>query len=361
MLGFFVIIPFKMCYQSSVPGKKLFVGSALFAGLALLWADQKASTVSTPITLKYPATFKEPTLPADNALTKERADLGEKLFHDTILSIDGTVSCAACHVEEFAFSDDVDLSRGFEGRLGKRNSPPLFNLAWKEHFFWDGRAKTVREQVLQPIQDHLEMAANLRRVIDRLNRRKAYRDDFEKAYGPGPITSKTLALALENYLLTIVSGNSKYDQFLAGEARLTPEEEAGRQLFFTPPQKGGAGCFECHSGPQFSDFEYRNNGLPVVHDLQDLGRFQVTGQKSDRLLFATPSLRNIEITSPYMHDGRFAKLEQAVAHYAGPLHGSPTLDSKLKPEGLDLDAKKQAALVAFLKTLTDPRFIEEEE
>ncbi len=339
---------------------KIIICSTLVAGLAFLWADHQPPAGSTPVTLKYPASFQKPKLPADNALTKERVALGERLFHDTILSIDGTVSCAACHVVEFAFSDDVDLSRGFEGRLGKRNSPPLFNLAWKEHFFWDGRARTVREQVLQPIQDHLEMAANLKSVIYRLNRRKSYREDFEKAYGPGPISSETLALALENYLLTLISGDSKYDRFMAGKAKLTPQEEAGRKLFFTPLQKGGAGCFECHSGPHFSDFDYRNNGLPIIEDLKDFGRFQVTGKKEDRLLFSTPSLRNIAITSPYMHDGRFAKLEEAVAHYNSPLHRSPTLDSKLKPNGLKFDDQKTAALVAFLRTLTDPQYSEEE-
>jgi len=339
---------------------KVIICAALVAGLAFLWADHQPPAGATPVTLAYPANFQKPKLPADNLLTKERVALGERLFHDTILSIDGTVSCAACHVVEFAFSDDVDLSRGFEGRLGKRNSQPLFNLAWKEHFFWDGRAKSVREQVLEPIQDHLEMAANLDRVVSRLNRKESYREDFQKAYGPGPISSETLALALENYLLTLISGDSKYDQFLAGKAQLTPEEEAGRKLFFAPHQKGGAGCFECHSGPHFSDFEYRNNGLPITEDLQDFGRFQVTGKQEDRLLFSTPSLRNIAITSPYMHDGRFAKLEEAVGHYQKPLHRSATLDARLQPTGLNFGAAETASLVAFLRTLTDPQFAEED-
>ena len=310
--------------------------------------------------LSYPKSFGKPKLPKDNALTKERSALGERLFHDTILSIDGTVSCAACHVTEFAFSDDVDLSRGFEGRLGQRNSPPLFNLAWKDHFFWDGRAKSVREQVLQPIQDHLEMAANLNRVLFRLNRKKSYRQDFAKAYGPGQITRETLSLALENFLLTIVSGDSKYDRFVAGKEKLSKLEESGRKLFFTTHDKGGAGCFQCHSGPHFSDFAYRNNGLPPAEDLNDLGRFKVTKKSKDKLLFSTPSLRNIALTSPYMHDGRFAKLENAVEHYNSKPHLSPTLDSQLKTGGLSLTKTEQEALVAFLETLTDPQFVAEE-
>lgn len=355
-----MIIPARMCYFSSVFGPKALVFFALVTGLAFLGADQGAPVDATPVTLKYPATFKKPRLPADNLPTRERAALGERLFHDTILSIDGTVSCAACHVAEFAFGDDVDLSRGFEGRLGKRNSQPLFNLAWKEHFFWDGRAKSIREQVLQPIQDHLEMAANLNRVMDRLNRDKSYRDDFDKAYGPGPITSGTLALALENYLLTLISGDSRYDRFRSGQAELTPLEEEGRKLFFTPHLEGGAACFECHGGPHFSDFKFRNNGLPVMPDLKDFGRFEVTGKDEDRLLFSTPSLRNVAITPPYMHDGRFAKLEDAVAHYNKPPSRSPTLDSKLQADGLGMDHRQTAALVAFLRTLTDPQYAAEE-
>jgi len=330
--------------------------AGLAAGFAWLSAQDKAPVGSTPIAFETPSGFPKPDLPADNVLTKERVALGEKLFHDTILSIDGTISCAACHVVEFAFSDDVDLSRGFEGRMGIRNSMPLFNLAWKEHFFWDGRAKTIREQVLQPIQDHLEMAANLDRVIYRLNRRKEYRQAFQKTYGKGPVTKEKLGLALENYLLTIVSHDSKYDRVLAKKETFTKEEERGRKLFFTPHAKGGAGCFECHSGPNFSDHRFRNNGLPLIEDLDDQGVFQVTGKKEDKLKFATPSLRNIAITSPYMHDGRFAGLKEAVAHYNSPLHQSETLDERLKPDGLGLSEEDLAALVTFLETLTDPQF-----
>ena len=331
----------------------------LLIGLSLLRAEREPPQESNSTLLVYPERFGKPTLPTDNILTKERIALGERLFHDTILSIDGTVSCAACHVVEFAFSDDVDLSRGFEGRLGKRNSLPIFNLAWKDHFFWDGRAKTVREQVLQPIQDHLEMAANLNQVIYRLNRRQSYREDFKSAYGPGKITSETLSLALENYLLTIVSGDSKFDRALEKKVKLNPLEDKGRTLFFTSHEKGGAGCFECHSGPHFSDFAYRNNGLRPDQDLNDLGRYQITGKKKDKFLFSTPSLRNIAITSPYMHAGRFEKLTEVIEHYNNPAHQSPTLDPALKKLGLRLKAEEKKALISFLQTLTDPQFIDD--
>ena len=201
-----------------------------------------------------------------------------------------------------------------------------------------------------------EMAANLDRVIYRLNQRKSYRQDFKKAYGPGPITKEKLGLALENFLLTIVSHDSKYDRVVAQKATPTKHEKRGRFLFFTPHKKGGAGCFECHGGPHFSDFEFRNNGLSLVDDLNDFGVFKVTGKEKDKLKFVTPSLRNIAITEPYMHDGRLPKLEDVVKHYNSPLYKSPTLDPKLKAEGLGLSKEDQAALVAFLKTLTDPKF-----
>ena len=330
--------------------------AGILVGLSCLQAETAPPLGSTLVPFPESEVFKKPNLPADNVLTAERIALGERLFHDTILSTDGTVSCAACHVIEFAFSDDVDLSRGFEGRLGKRNSMPLFNLAWKNHFFWDGRSKTIRDQVLQPIQDRLEMAARLDHVIRRLNRRKSYRADFQKAYGPGPITKKELGLALENFLLTITSDDSKYDRVIAKKETFTKAEERGRTLFFTRHQEGGAGCFECHSGPHFSDAQFRNNGLTLDAERNDLGVYQTTKKESDKLRFLTPSLRNIGITSPYMHDGRHAKLKDVVTHYNQPLSQSPTLDPKLKAEGLALSEEEQNALVAFLKTLTDPKF-----
>jgi len=310
---------------------------------------------NTPYQLKYSQRFTAPSLPQDNILTKERIALGERLFNDTILSIDGTVSCAGCHVSDFAFADDRRFSRGFEGRLGKRNSMPLFNLAWKSHFFWDGRENRLRDQVLVPIQDHQEMAANLNQVIFRLNRRGGYLREFENTYGQGPVTTQKLSLALENYLLSLTSDQSKYDLVAEKKENFTPEEAQGQKLFFQKPSLGGAGCFQCHGGSQFSDFKFRNNGLEHT---EDLGRYQVTGKNSDKGLFQTPSLRNIELTAPYMHDGRFETLEEVIAHYNGPPHKHPTVDKLVPSKGLNLSPANQKALIAFLKTLTDPRYNE---
>lgn len=328
---------------------------SLLAGLPVLWLAAERESQSTPKPLKFSKHFPEPNLPADNELTEERIALGERLFNDTILSIDGTVSCAACHVSDLAFSDDQRVSRGFEGRTGTRQSMPLFNLAWKTHFFWDGRKDKIRDQVLEPIQDHREMAANLNNVIFRLNRRKAYQDEFANTYGPGPVTVTKLGLALENYLLSLISDQSKYDDVVAGKAKLTPEEERGRKLFFSKSALGGAGCFQCHSGATFTDSEFRNNGLKHT---DDLGRHRVTGKDVDKGLFVTPSLRNVELTAPYMHDGRFETLEEVIKHYNGPVHKSLTVDPTLPSSGLGFTEADQKALIAFLKTLTDPRFNE---
>lgn len=296
--------------------------------------------------------------PADNTHSPARKALGERLFHDARLSVDNTVSCAACHLPEFAFADDRPLSRGFEGRTGLRNSPPLFNLAFKDHFFWDGRVQTLREQVLVPIQDHREMAANLDYVITRLNRDKSLRQEVSKAYGDYKLTKKNLALALENYLLSIVSFDSPYDQSLTGKKVLTEIETKGKDLFFSPVSLGGAGCFTCHSGPTFTDHQFRNNGLKPGPN-GDRGRFAITRKPKDRDRFVTPSLRNIALTAPYMHDGRFDSLEEVLAHYHRKPHPSPTLAPELPKQGLQLSQSDQQALISFLKTLTDPQFIDE--
>ncbi len=314
----------------------------------------------TPFQFKTNRHFPRPQLPLDNPLLKERVTLGEDLFHDSILSIDGTISCAACHDSNLAFSDERKLSEGFNGRLSKRHSMPLFNLAWKSSFFWDGRAASLREQVLEPIQDPREMAANLRRIIARLNRSRKYSQAFTKAFGPGQVTSEKLALALENYLLTLTSYDSKFDQAIAGKKNLSESEQRGMKLFFTEyeprNQQYGADCFHCHGGANFSDHQFHNNGLKPT---QDLGRFSVTKDPKDRFHFSTPSLRNVGLTPPYMHDGRFATLAEVVEHYSSGIHRSETLDPNLAKHprvGLQFSEQAKADLVAFLKTLTDPKY-----
>lgn len=315
----------------------------------------------TPYQFKMSSTFPVPALPRDNPLTQERVALGERLFNDTALSRDGTLSCASCHPRETAFSDPRQFSLGVEGRAGTRHSMPLFNLAWKKDFFWDGRAPSIREQVLVPIQDHLEMDENLENVAANLQKTTAA--DFEKAFGTAEVTPQRIGLALENFLLTLTSHDSRFDRAMRGAEKLSPEEQRGFELFMMErePRMGslGADCFHCHGGALFTDHQFRNNGLPI--DEKDQGRFKVTQSALDRGTFSTPSLRNIALTAPYMHDGRFKTLEEVLDHYSEGVQRTDTLDPNLAKHpdgGLHLTADDKKALIAFLKSLTDRAFEE---
>jgi len=315
----------------------------------------------TPFPFKMSGTFPLPALPRDNPLIVERVALGERLFNDTALSRDGTLSCASCHPRETAFADPRKLSVGVDGRIGTRHGMPLFNLAWKPSFFWDGRARSLREQVLVPIQDHLEMDETLDHVVRKLG--KDYGGGFERAFGSTEVTPERIGLALENFLLTLTSHDSKFDRAMNGGEKLSPEEQRGFELFMMErePRMGslGADCFHCHGGALFTDHQFRNNGLAI--DAADLGRFKVTKSAIDRGTFATPSLRNVAVTAPYMHDGRFSTLEQVMDHYSEGVQRTDTLDPNLAKHpvgGLHLTAEDKRSLIAFLKTLTDIRFTE---
>ena len=319
-----------------------------------LWLPEKF----TPYRFTMSATFPVPDLPRDNPLTEERVALGKALFNETALSRDGTLSCASCHVANFAFTDARRFSLGVRGQKGTRNSMPLFNLAWKTSFFWDGRAPSLRAQALMPIEDHTELDETLDRVSAKLTATKEYPPLFSSAFGTPEITAEKLGLAIEQFLLTLTAFNAKFDHALRGKAVLSDDEKRGFELFMTEfdPRTGqrGADCFHCHGGPLFSDHQFHNNGLIPNED--DAGRFRITKLESDRNKFATPSLRNVARTAPYMHDGRFATLDEVVAHYSTGMHRSPTLDPNLAkhPEGgLQLSAADQRALVAFLRTLTE--------
>jgi cytochrome c peroxidase len=312
----------------------------------------------TPYRFTMSGTFPIPDLPRDNPLTEERIALGKALFNETALSRDNTLSCASCHVANFAFTDARRFSLGVRGQKGTRNSMPLFNLAWKTSFFWDGRAPSLRAQALMPIEDHTEMDETLDRVTAKLAATKEYPPLFAAAFGTPEITSEKLGLAIEQFLLTLTSYDAKFDRALRGKAVLGDDEKRGFELFMTEfdPRTGqlGADCFHCHGGPLFSDHQFHNNGLIPTDD--DTGRHRITKLESDRHKFATPSLRNIARTAPYMHDGRFATLEEVVAHYSTGMHRSPTLDPNLAKHpagGLQLTPADQRALVAFLRTLTD--------
>ena len=320
--------------------------------------------IFTPYQFQMSATFPIPDLPRDNPLTVERVALGKTLFFDKQLSINNAQSCADCHAPEKAFSDGRRTARGAEGEFGTRNSMPLFNLAWKKEFFWDGRAKSLREQVLQPIQNPIEMHESITnlctklRVTDKID----YANLFAAAFGSPEITAEKISLALENYLLTLTSFNAKFDRVLRGEEKFTAQEQRGFELFSTEydPRRGqfGADCFHCHGGPLFQSQSFANNGSDGA--FTDIGREKVTGKASDRGKFSVPSLRNVELTAPYMHDGRFRTLEDVIRHYSTGIPRSATLDPNLAKHpdgGVPLTESDKRALVAFLKTLTDAQFV----
>jgi cytochrome c peroxidase len=318
----------------------------------------------TPYQFQISATFPIPDLPRDNPLMVERVELGKKLFFDKRLSINDRQSCADCHSPEKAFTDGRRTSRGTEGQLGERNAMPLFNLAWKNEFFWDGRADSLRQQVLQPMQNPLEMHQTLTNLVVKLaHANDNYPALFTAAFGSPEITSEKISLALENYLLTLTAFDSKFDRVLSGQEKFTPEEQRGFELFSTEydPRRGqyGADCFHCHGGPLFQSQSFANNGLDDA--FSDIGRAKVTGKTSDIGKFAVPSLRNVALTAPYMHDGRFQTLEEVVEHYCTGVKRSPTLDPNLArhPDGgVPLSEEDKKSLVAFLKTLTDTKFLQ---
>lgn len=307
-----------------------------------------------------------PDLPEDNPLTVQGVKLGRMLFYETMLSKDDSQSCASCHRQEHAFSDTTRFSLGVEGRPGKRQAMSVFNMAWNSNeFFWDGRAHLLRDQAILPIQDELEMNETLGNVITKLTDSKMYRDQFTKVYGDDDITVDKMAKALEQFMFSIVSHDSKYDQWKAGLVEFTESEERGRLLFeaeYNPffPEFSGADCAHCHGGANFENDQYMNNGLDSDEDFADIGREAATMNPLDRAKFKVPSLRNIELTTPYMHDGRFTTLEEVINHYNEGIHPSTTIDPAIlttSETGLFLTDMDKVDLINFLKTLTDQSMI----
>ena len=340
---------------------------ALFAVLALVVSCKPEPTVypaPTPFQWVQKPFFPPPVVRTDNPLTIEGIELGRHLFFDKRLSGDNTQSCASCHNQSLAFTDNGRrYSVGITGAVGTKNSMPLFNLTWSNRFFWDGRASSLRQQVLLPIEDPIEMHDNLANVVGELERTPIYPAMFGKAFGDESINAERVAKALEQFVLSIVSTDSKFDRFRINPILnpLTPSEQRGLDLFmreFSPPGSNrpkGADCFHCHGTHLFTVNNFTNNGLDAN---PALGFQLVTSNPHDRGKFKTPSLRNVALTAPYMHDGRFNTLEEVIEHYNSGLQASPTIDINLKSTGigLGLSAQDKADLVAFLHTLTDTVF-----
>lgn len=307
---------------------------------------------------RIPSHFPQALWPQDNPLTEAGLALGAELFRDPRLSITNTQSCSSCHQLDHGMAEARQVSRGAEGLLGTRNAMPLSNLAWKPGYFWDGRAATLREQVLVPIQDPREMHELLDRVAAKIADRAP---QFQAAFGDATITAERIAMALEQFLLSLVAANSKLDRALTRNEPLSAEEQRGFTLFFTEsdPARGikGADCFHCHGGAQLTNYQFLNNGLDRPDEMLDEGRARITKQPADRAKFAVPSLRNVALTAPYMHDGRFATLEEVIDHYNSGVKASPTLDPNLAKHlrfgGLGLDRADKQALIAFLHALSE--------
>lgn len=309
---------------------------------------------TTPYALNIPAGWSAFDIPENNPMTQEGVALGRKLFYDPILSGNNTQSCASCHQLQYAFSDTSALSVGIDGLVGTRNAMPLINLGWQRKFFWDGGAADMESQVLGPVQNPVEMHEDWTNAIHELNDDPAYRSLFFQAFETNEITVPLVIRAIAQFERTMISGNAKYDQYTRNELSLSPLEMEGLAVF-TDPLKGD--CNHCHSlGTTFSDFEFRNTGLDSIP--VDAGRYLITLNESDRGKFKTPSLRNVELTAPYMHDGRFQTLMQCITHYNTGFHYSSNLDvNLLTAQKGRMSNQDMIALEAFLKTLTDWDFI----
>lgn len=312
---------------------------------------------NNPVDFEVPANFPQPFYDlTENPLTEEGIKLGKKLFYDGALSSDGMVSCGFCHQQPSAFTQHGHVvSHGVNDRVGKRNALPIFNVAWLKTFFWDGGVNHLDFAPINALEEPTEMDESLENVLKKLNASAEYRADFKRAYGTDNITSADFLKSLSQFMLTLVSANSRYDKYVRNEGEtLTPVELKGLQLF---EQK----CSSCHATDLFTDGSYRNNGLTTDFQL-DKGREEITLDVADRGKFKVPSLRNVEYTAPYMHDGRFEILEEVLEHYSTGIQKSETLDSIFSKErnvGLKLSPEEQESIISFLKTLTDHAFLKD--
>jgi cytochrome c peroxidase len=290
----------------------------------------------------------------ENADIKTKAALGKKLFSEKILSKDSSVSCASCHIPKFAFADTVAFSIGIEGKLTKRNTPSVLNMKNRPYFFWDGRAVSLEEQALMPIQNPDEMGLPIEEAVKRLNASAEYKMLFQKIFRQKP-TAKNLAAAFAAFEQTLETVDSKFDDWSNNLGKLTAAEERGRQLFVGDKAK----CFDCHRMEDFTTDEFKNIGLYNGAALNDAGLYNITKKESDRGKFKTPGLRNIAVTAPYMHNGMFKTLEEVVDYYNNPgkfIKDPINIDEALK-QPLGLSDKEKKDIIAFLKTLTDKAYL----
>jgi cytochrome c peroxidase len=322
----------------------------------------------TPYTLHLPATLpKSFIIPADNPLTVEGVDLGRHLFYETRLSRNNTMSCGSCHQQPLAFTDGKALSTGINRLQTKRGSMSLANMLWFSQFNWDGSATSLEEQALKPLEDPLEMHQPVAEAVNKLQQTERYPPMFEKAFGSATITKENILKALAQFQRTLISGNSRYDRYLQKKEVFTPDEVEGMALFMTHPDPStntrGGNCGDCHGGVLLTTRTFHNNGLDF--EPKDNGLGDISGKATDNGKFKSPSLRNIALTAPYMHDGRFKTLEEVLDHYNEHIRfNTPNLDPLITeasnmPNGrsLGLTSEEKRKIIAFLHTLTDTTFI----
>mgnify|MGYP000881321252 CR=1 FL=1 len=341
-----------------------------FAGVVFISSGLIQSYVinnAEPYVLQYPVNFGSRfSIPADNPTTKDGVYLGRLLFYEKALSANNNISCESCHQQKHAFTDGKVFSVGTDGSLTARNSMSLANLLWVRNFFWDGRSTSLEAQAKFPLTDTHEMGQSLQESSKKLNDIALYPPLFRKAFGSSHITEDKILKALAQFERTLISADSNYDRYLAGKYNPTDQELRGLLLFERSPNPKngtrGANCGHCHGGVKTYKELFHNNGLDSVSI--DKGREQITGQSTDRARFRVPTLRNIMLTAPYMHDGRFRTIEQVLDHYNAHIQKSATLSSFLQNtsnemggQNLALTKSEKADLTAFLGMLTDSTFI----
>jgi len=300
--------------------------------------------------MEIPSGFDEIIFPTDNTFSKKRWELGKMLFYDEIMSADTTISCASCHDQSLAFSDDRIISPGVGENLGDRNAPSLANVAYHPYFTREGGVPTLEFQVLVPIQEHAEFAFNIVLIVDRLKNDSSYVRLARKAYNR-EIDPFVITRSIASFERSLISGDSYFDRFQENNDRTNFDvsAERGMELFFSSKTN----CSTCHAGFNFTNYAFENNGL--YNQYSDPGRFRLTQIDTDRALFKVPSLRNIELTAPYMHDGSMPTLEDVIEHYASG--GKQHINQSDAIQPLSLSETEKQDLLTFLRSLTDETFI----
>jgi cytochrome c peroxidase len=353
-----------MCTMISIPAKSKRGHSGLlwvFSLFMVLILSSCSDEVIEPLekdeaySIESPSGFPKMTFDiTGNPVTINGVALGKKLFYEGKLSRNNTISCGFCHIQEYAFTHHGhNVSHGIDNRLGIRNAPAIQNMAFLKNYTWDGVSHNLDERSLVPITTDFEMDSSLPEAVGKLNADAKYKQMFKAAFGDENITGERILKAISQFIVTMVSADSKYDQYKKGQAAFTGKEIQGMNLF---QQK----CASCHSGELFTDESFRNTGMYYNAQFDDRGRYRVTLDWDDNMKFRVPSLRNVEYTAPYMHDGRFYTLDAVMNFYSDQVEDNPNLDPQLKQNGhlgIPMNTQEKQVIIAFMKTLSDKKFI----